>query len=181
MARLIDLKLEALAAVEDAGFGFEAIGLAVTRAEPMPARQIEFAPIPGEWGDGDRAERCAALIDALRQRLGPHRVRRFAPVASHLPERAEVLAPLNGEALQSSRPERGRSMAAGHRVGVGVNSSSDLTPSRLASLADPPLAGEGSWPAPQQERPLLLLPLAEPTEVTALVPDGPPRRFFGAA
>ena len=26
-------------------------------------------------------------------------------------------------------------------------------------------------------RPLLLLPQAEPTEVTALVPDGPPRRF----
>ena len=77
VARLIDLKLDALAAMEDAGFGFEAIGLAVTRAEPMPARQTELHPsAAGE--DGDRAERCAALIDALRQRLGPHRVRRFA-------------------------------------------------------------------------------------------------------
>jgi len=171
VARLIELKLEALAAMEDAGFGFEAIGLAVTRTEPMPARQTNFA----NGDEGDRAERCAALIDKLRQRLGPHRVRCFAPVASHLPERAEVLAPLNGEALQSSPPARGRSMAADHRV--GVNSSGDLTPPRLASLADPPLAGEGSWPAPQQERPLLLLPHAEPTEVTALVPDGPPRRF----
>ncbi len=153
VARLIDLKLEALAAVEDAGFGFEAIGLAVTRTEPMPARQIEFTPsrpspasgkgygaprdarvagTPG-WGDGDRTERCAALIDALRQRLGPHRVQRFAPVASHLPERAEILPPVDGESA--------------------------------------------AWPAPQQERPLLLLPHAEPTEVTALVPDGPPRRF----
>ena len=132
VARLIELKLEALAAMEDAGFGFEAVGLAVTRAEPMPARQIEFTPTAGE-ADGDRAERCAALIDTLRQRLGPASVRRFAPVASHLPERAETLPPVGGEV--------------------------------------------SAWPAPQQARPLLLLPRAEPAEVTALVPDGPPRRF----
>ncbi|MFZ1920156.1 MAG: DNA polymerase Y family protein [Xanthobacteraceae bacterium] len=91
VARLIALKLEALAAMEDAGFGFEAIGLAVTRAEPMPARQIEFAG----GRDDDRAERCAALIDALRQRLGPSSVRHFVPVASHLPECAEILPPVD--------------------------------------------------------------------------------------
>jgi protein ImuB len=135
VARLIELKLEALAAMEDAGFGFEAIGLAVTQAEPMPARQTELTLPEGEpgWGQDDRAERCAALIDTLRQRLGPTGVRRFAPVASHLPERAEILPPVDGEI--------------------------------------------SAWPAPEQERPLLLLPRAEPTEVTALVPDGPPRRF----
>jgi protein ImuB len=99
VARLLDLKLEALAALDDAGFGFEAIGLAVTRAEPMPARQIAFTSAdPAFVEDGDRAERCAALIDALRQRLGPHRVRRFEPIASHLPERAEALPPVGGEA-----------------------------------------------------------------------------------
>ncbi len=134
VARLIALKLEALAAMEDAGFGFEAIGLAVTCAEPMPARQTEFTATAEQ---GDRAERCAALIDALRQRLGPASVRRFAPVASHLPERAEILPPVDGEV--------------------------------------------SAWPAPEDERPLarplLLLPRAEPAEVTALVPDGPPRRF----
>src|ERR1700728_3524029 len=44
----------------------------------------------------------------------------------------------------------------------------------MLSLVD----GEVStWPASQQARPLLLLPRAEPAEVTALVPDGPPRRF----
>jgi len=142
VVRLIDLKLEALAALDDAGFGFEAIGLAVTRAEPMPARQTELAPsLPSPAsggglgrGDGDRTERCAALIDALQQRLGPHSVRRFAPVASHLPERAEMLPPID----EVERP---------------------------------------AWPEPEQARPLLLLPQAEPTEVTALVPDGPPRRF----
>src|SRR5262249_57253827 len=41
VARLIDLKLEALAAMQEAGFGFEAIGLAVTRAEPMAGGQAE--------------------------------------------------------------------------------------------------------------------------------------------
>jgi protein ImuB len=144
VARLIDLKLDALAATPDTGFGFDAVGLAVTRAEPMPARQIELtspsqrspasgAGCPG-WGPGDQAERYAALIDALRQRLGPHCVRRFEPVASHLPERAEALPPVDSEA--------------------------------------------SPWPEPQQARPLLLLPHAEPAdEVTALVPDGPPRRF----
>ena len=85
--------------------------------------------------DDDRAERYAALIDALRQRLGPHSVRHFAPVESHLPERAETLT-------------------------------------AAAAAAAP------AWPAPEQQtRPLLLFPHAEPTEVTALIPDGPPRRF----
>jgi protein ImuB len=135
VARLIELKLEALAATRDGGFGFEAIGLAVTGAEPMPARQTELT---SATEDGDRTERCAGLIDALRQRLGPHRVRRFEAVASHLPERAEMLPPVDGEAT--------------------------------------------AWPEPEQKtektRPLLLLPHAEPAEdVTALVPDGPPRRF----
>jgi protein ImuB len=97
VARLIELKLDAAAATDDAGFGFEAVGLAITRAEPMPARQAE---LPSAAGDAaDRTEQCAALVDALRQRLGPQRVRRFVAVASHLPERAEVLLPV--ESLQS--------------------------------------------------------------------------------
>ena len=134
VARLIDLKLEAVAATQEAGFGFEAIGLAVTLAEPIPARQAELTAIAEDIGDADRTERCASLIDTLRQRLGPQSVRQFAAIASHLPERAEALSPINGEA--------------------------------------------SAWPTPEQTtRPLLLLPRAEPTEVTALVPDGPPRRF----
>jgi protein ImuB len=150
VVRLLDLKLSTLAATHDTGFGsefgYEAIGLAVTRAEPMPARQIEISsaapshpsPASGEesgWGSSDAAERYAGLIDTLRQRLGPQRVRRFESVASHIPERAEILAPIDGEAP--------------------------------------------AWPpAEEKARPLLLLPQAEPTEVTALVPDGPPRRFY---
>jgi protein ImuB len=133
IVRLIDLKLEALAAAEEAGFGFEAVGLAVTRAERMSARQNEL--IAEDLSEADRAERCAVLVDTLRQRLGPQSVRRFEAVARHLPERAEALAPVTAEASTA-------------------------------------------WPKPEQKpRPLLLLPRAEPTDVTALVPDGPPRRF----
>jgi protein ImuB len=102
VARLIALKLEAVAATDDAGFGFEAIGLAVTRAEPMPARQTELTAA----GLEDRTERCAALVDKLQQRLGPHSVRRFEPVASHIPERAEMLAVVNGATLQGPVSER---------------------------------------------------------------------------
>ena len=141
VARLIELKLEALAAMytamDDGSFGFEAIGLAVTRAEPMPGRQTELnvsaahSPLHNDGED-------AALIDALRHRLGPDRVRQFEAVPRHIPERAETLTEIDGERV----------------------------------------SGEKHWTLTEEKpRPLLLLPQAEPTEVTALIPDGPPRRF----
>ena len=182
VARMIGLKLDAAAATDDSGFGFEAVGLAVIRAEPMPARQTELISAV----DGDKTEQCAALIDALRQRLGPASVRRFETVESHIPERAEMLRPITGEDIQFSPPEREKVRMGGH--------DGDLAPPRLAELvigpatsgrtrwfADPALSGEGNktdaWAESEQPRPLLLLPHAEPAEVTALVPDGPPRRF----
>jgi len=193
VARLIALKLEALSVMEDAGFGFEAVGLAVTGAEPMPPRQnnLHLSPHPGaraeqaaqndapsaasfagrlRWPPQDEAnaERCAALIDALRQRLGADSVRRFEAVASHIPERAEVLATIVVDDMQSPPPGRRRSNA--QRSGGGL--FNDLSPDRM-TRSDPPLSGEGE----PKHRPLLLLPRAEPAEVTALVPEGPPRRF----
>ena len=145
VVRLLDLKLATLAATHDTGFnsefGYEAIGLAITRAEPMPARQIEISPLPlpslprsgagSGWGTATPRNVMQALIDTLRQRVGAHRVRRFEPVSSHIPERAEVLAPIDGEESGCER----------------------------------------AWPlADEKARPLLLLPQAEPTEVTALDP-----------
>lgn len=108
VARLMALKLESAAATDDAGFGFEAVGLAVTRAEPMPARQTELTPA----GIEDGAERCATLVDKLQQRLGPASVRCFEPAASHIPERAERLASVNGAALQCPCPEAVRDAQA---------------------------------------------------------------------
>jgi protein ImuB len=130
VARLIELKLERMTETMDVGFGIEALGLAVTVAERMEENQAEFAAVASPAN----AERCAALIDRLRQRLGPKSVRRLAPIASHIPERTETLC---------------------------------------AAIETP------VWPAPEEARPrpLLLLPQAEDTEVTALVPEGPPRRF----
>jgi protein ImuB len=157
VVRLLDLKLEAQSAMDEAGFGFEAIGLAITRVEPMPAKQTEFdIDHRPEFADTSAAsleanlwhavpdhggiERCATLIDTLRQRLGPHSVRWFTPVASHIPERAEALLP------------------------VAAANTAKL---KTAAAAEPE----------QNPRPLLLLPNAEPAEVMALIPDGPPRRF----
>jgi len=168
VARLIDLKLEALAAMRDGGFGFEAIGLAVTRAESMPGRQIEFNISAAHSPPQDDAERSAALIDALRYRLGPDRVRQFEAIPRHIPECAETLTEFNGERSHSPSPGRGR-------VRVGVRQD-DPSPDRL-TRSDPPLSGEGNWSIEEKSRPLLLLPQAEPTEVTALIPVGPPRRF----
>jgi protein ImuB len=116
VARLIALKLERLGAIQekpmparakkmrpgkgrgsprlssepnaiDAGFGFDAVSLDITVAERMDQRQCGLA---GIGDDADRAARRAALIDGLRQRLGPRSVRQLEPVASHLPEKAEA-------------------------------------------------------------------------------------------
>jgi protein ImuB len=131
VARLVDLRLERIVESIDAGFGFEALSLAATAAARLQPRQAELASADA----AGNAESCAALIDSLRQRLGSRRVRRLAPVASHIPERAE-------------------------------------TPRSAAAKA-------AAWPVPDatRPRPLLLLRRAEPAEVTALVPDGPPRRL----
>jgi protein ImuB len=151
VARMFDLKLEALAAAEDAGFGFEAVGLAVTCAERIPERQNEL--IAEDASDTGRAERCAALTDTLRQRLGPQSVRRFVPIESHIPERAEAILPVAGPS-PFSEGEKARDGAA-----PGWEQKTQKTQK------------------PQKTRPLLLLPRAEPTEVVALIPDGPARRF----
>lgn len=132
VVRLVSLKLEraaeSLDADVDRGFGFETLSLAVTAAARIEERQLAMdAADNGE-------ERSIALLDSLRQRLGPFRVRRWKSVASHLPERAEL----------------------------------------LSAIGDAP-----AWLAadPGGPRPLFLLANAEPAEVTALVPEGPPRRF----
>jgi protein ImuB len=141
VARLIELKLERTGEIAaetlDAGFGFEAIGLAVTTAERIEPGQSELAVGLDEIATAHTDERCAELIDRLTQRLGPRSVRRLAAVASHLPERAETL--------------------------TGCGECADWRPWPVADQARP--------------RPLLMFAQAEPAEVMAQVPEGPPRRF----
>ncbi|HEY1544525.1 MAG TPA: DNA polymerase Y family protein [Xanthobacteraceae bacterium] len=140
VARLIALKLERNGEISaetlDAGFGFEAVGLAVTTAERMDEKQAELVDGCDATEAGARTdERCAELIDGLAQRLGPGSVQWLAPVASHLPERAETAFAANADGV--------------------------------------------IWPTPDaaRPRPLLLFAHAEPAEVMAQVPEGPPRRF----
>jgi protein ImuB len=132
VARLIALKLERIAETLDAGFGYEALDLAVTAIEPMQPWQSELMADSDTTADSGQ---CAALVDRLRQKLGPRSVRRLEAVESYLPERAE-------------RPTS-------------------------------PIGAAALWPAPDpaRPRPLVLLPHAESIEVTALVPEGPPRHF----
>ncbi len=129
VARLIGLKLERLARLLEAGFGFETLSLAVIVAERMSPRQQALTAASEET---ERIRRCIGLLDALRQRLGPDSVRHLILVDSHWPERSEKRTETSDEAA--------------------------------------------IWPPIKGTRPPLLLPLAEPADVIALMPDGPPQR-----
>ncbi len=104
VARLIDLKLERLGETLDAGFGFETIGLAATSVERMEPEQVDLAA----FDYANRTERCAALLDGLRERLGPRNVRRLKPIARHLPESAEAACPAVDEAPAWPMPDATR-------------------------------------------------------------------------
>jgi protein ImuB len=93
MASLIALRLDRLPCGLEADFGFEAMGLHVPSAEPMPERQALFA------ADGESAAPAALarLIDKLQQRLGSGAVRRLYPHQSHVPERAIIARRADGD------------------------------------------------------------------------------------
>jgi protein ImuB len=81
MTALLGEKLSAI----DAGFGIDVMVLAAVQAEKPGAQQGALAPrLQGARTD------AAQLVDRLANRLGPGRVRRIEPRASHIPERAEV-------------------------------------------------------------------------------------------
>ncbi len=95
IAKLVDLKLERIDETVEAGFGFEALGLAATLIEKMEPQQTDLDPA----GDHDRAERFSALVDSFRQRLGPRSIRQLKPLESYLPERAEAALPAATEEI----------------------------------------------------------------------------------
>lgn len=133
LARLVALRLERLGESLDAGFGFEAVRLDVAEAETMADSQPGLGTAARHTDDSQQA----AVIDVLRQRLGPRSLTRLHPLDSHIPERA-CTRRLLGEDSRPGKPSGWR-------------------PSRL--------------------RPPLMLPRAEPADVVAMVPEGPPRRF----
>jgi protein ImuB len=100
---------------------------------------------------------------------------------------AEPLSVRQGDldaACDQAAMERQASLIDAMRQRLGPQSVRQLKPveSHIPERAEICLRAEGpvpSWPEPGEDRlrPPLLLPEAEPAEVMALVPDGPPRRF----
>ncbi len=84
----------------DPGFGFEAVRLGVTAADPLVPRQTGFT-----LSAAATREQQARLTDALRQRLGSGSVRRLRPVESHIPEQA-VLSDTVDDAPSAWPPSR---------------------------------------------------------------------------
>jgi protein ImuB len=81
VARLFRERFAALTDPVDPGFGFDALRLAVTVAEPLAERQADLEG--GIEGEKD----VAALIDRLAARFGRDRVVRFAARDTHDPDR----------------------------------------------------------------------------------------------
>jgi len=87
IAGLISLRLDRLPRGFEADFGFEAAGLHVLAAQPMPERQT-LLTVADDLGD---PAGLARLIDRLEQRLGAGAVRRLHPHQSYVPERAVLV------------------------------------------------------------------------------------------
>ena len=85
LARLLEERVEQV----DPGPGVEAMRLALSLVEPLPAAQQASRLAAGGSAEADLSE----LIDRLANRLGPGKVYRLAPVESDVPERSQRAVP----------------------------------------------------------------------------------------
>ena len=86
LLRLLAERLDGL----DPGFGIEAVSLAAPAIEASATEQQDFTRATPQG-----QQKLAQLIDALANRLSPHRLFRYAPRDSHIPERAvQTTSPL---------------------------------------------------------------------------------------
>ena len=87
MLRLLNQRLDALADPLDPGFGFDLIRLEASVSEKTHAAEASF--------DADENARwqIAHLLDRLCARFGEHRVQRFVPQDTHIPEAQGVAIP----------------------------------------------------------------------------------------
>lgn len=85
--RLFRERIDALADPLDPGFGYDMIRLGVHVTEPLATEQLRLE------GGHVAAHEVAALLDRLGTRLGRNRVRRFAPIDTHIPEQAVLELP----------------------------------------------------------------------------------------
>ncbi len=168
---VIRLFAERLDTVEP-GFGIEAMMLEATRAEPLSPTQSTFS-VTGEID----AAGLSALIDRLQNRLGPGRVVQLVPVESHLPERAEVQAGA-GAGLPSPSHRYATGPSLSRFTGEGLYEHRRLKSPSPPGRGRDPRSGRVMVPSIlKSARPLALLPIPEPIEAIAPVPDDPPLSF----
>jgi protein ImuB len=89
LRRLFQEKLDALADPLDPGFGFDALRLAVPRAEKLVADQADFAGAAAVESERELGD----LLDRLTTRFGRERVLRFVRLDTHDPEREGPAVP----------------------------------------------------------------------------------------
>ena len=123
-------------------FGFDRIRLSAT-ADPFQSSQRDLAA-------GEDAIEFCHLVDRLSARLGEHRVLKFLPHDTHVPEQASVTIP------------------AASAAEFSPSSKPSLWGKSIETLEQDSLA---------LARPLRLFEHPEPIEVLAEIPDGPPARF----
>jgi protein ImuB len=152
------------AASLDPQFGFDAFALTASWCEPLGAAQESLVEEP----DGDME--VAKLVDRLSVKLGPERVRRPAPVESHVPERASGWVSAVCSSLSRSDGE-GDHPKPKAKDGGGVGAKPRH---QAASRHGPP-----PQPSAREElkRPHHLLDRPEAIAVVYATPEGLPRRF----
>ena len=87
IAKLFRTRLDALSDPLDPGFGFDLIRLNALHAERLVPESIGLEARP------DDEKEIAFLIDRLAARFGAHRIMRFQPQDTHIPEGAAVAVP----------------------------------------------------------------------------------------
>ncbi len=154
MVALFEPRLDAL----DAGLGIDVIVLEAREVERLVSRQTALGPRP-QCDDGRRSS--DQLVDRLVNRLGKDAVFYLAPVAGHIPECSE-------RRMKAIQTGDDISCLTGQRPGGAHFDDGRGRPGSARHLVVNLLS---------RPRPAFLLRPAEPIDVLAEVPDGPPDRF----
>ena len=154
LARLFRDKMEDF----DAGFGVEVMALVAAETAPLALRQRELTGSlsnnpTNKLSSMSADEAAARLVDRLAGRLGPDKVTRLHPHASHVPERASREIPVLGDKNLGGEKEQ------------------------PAALETPGISDLWRGPPRRGPRPIRLLAQPMAIEVMAPVPDGPPVMF----
>ncbi len=149
-------------------------------------------PLP-RWGRGSNFEAAASglapLLDRLGARFGLAALSHIEPHESHIPERASIYAPIEGESRENREKHRSRSPSPppgaereGVRWGILERSPIPTSPSHRSATGpslSPLKGGEGiiRVGGGKPPRPVRLFAPPELIEASWLLPDDPPFRF----